>query len=68
MVSSVGLVKALGGGWELAQMDRETGAAAVSAQPAASAAAALGSTNAAAANAPAVRAHAAAVAPAATRD
>lgn len=39
MVSSVGLVKALGGGWELAQMDRETGAAAVSAQPAASTAA-----------------------------
>ncbi|KND61465.1 RND efflux system, outer membrane lipoprotein, NodT family [Candidatus Burkholderia verschuerenii] len=26
MVSSVGLVKALGGGWDLAQMDQETGA------------------------------------------
>ncbi|SAK42122.1 RND efflux system outer membrane lipoprotein [Caballeronia calidae] len=26
MVSSVGLVKALGGGWDVAQMDRETGA------------------------------------------
>lgn len=25
MVSSVGLVKALGGGWSVAQMDRETG-------------------------------------------
>jgi NodT family efflux transporter outer membrane factor (OMF) lipoprotein len=27
MVSSVGLVKALGGGWDVAQMDRETGSA-----------------------------------------
>jgi NodT family efflux transporter outer membrane factor (OMF) lipoprotein len=27
MVSSVGLVKALGGGWDVAQMDQETGAA-----------------------------------------
>jgi hypothetical protein len=26
MVSSVGLVKALGGGWDVGQMDRETGA------------------------------------------
>ena len=25
MVSSVGLVKALGGGWDVSQMDRETG-------------------------------------------
>jgi hypothetical protein len=25
MVSSVGLVKALGGGWDVTQMDRETG-------------------------------------------
>jgi hypothetical protein len=28
MVSSVGLIKALGGGWETAQMDQETGSAA----------------------------------------
>jgi NodT family efflux transporter outer membrane factor (OMF) lipoprotein len=28
MVSSVGLVKALGGGWDIAQMDRETGSVA----------------------------------------
>jgi hypothetical protein len=28
MVSSVGLIKALGGGWDTAQMDQETGSAA----------------------------------------
>jgi hypothetical protein len=28
MVSSVGLIKALGGGWDIAQMDQETGSAA----------------------------------------
>jgi NodT family efflux transporter outer membrane factor (OMF) lipoprotein len=33
MVSSVGLVKALGGGWSVAQMDRETGDVAAPAQP-----------------------------------
>ncbi|CAG4900020.1 efflux transporter outer membrane subunit [Paraburkholderia gardini] len=38
MVSSVGLVKALGGGWDVAQMDRETGSvSAPAAAPAASA-------------------------------
>ena len=38
MVSSVGLVKALGGGWDVAQMDRETGSVtAPAAAPAASA-------------------------------
>ncbi|WP_084688194.1 efflux transporter outer membrane subunit [Paraburkholderia oxyphila] len=36
MVSSVGLVKALGGGWDVAQMDRETGAVAAPAPVAAS--------------------------------
>jgi hypothetical protein len=34
MVSSVGLVKALGGGWQVAQMDRETGSVAAPAVPA----------------------------------
>ncbi|GAB2869221.1 efflux transporter outer membrane subunit [Paraburkholderia jirisanensis] len=34
MVSSVGLVKALGGGWQVAQMDRETGSVAAPAEPA----------------------------------
>ena len=33
MVSSVGLVKALGGGWQVAQMDRETGSVAAPAAP-----------------------------------
>ncbi|QBQ96218.1 efflux transporter outer membrane subunit [Paraburkholderia pallida] len=36
MVSSVGLVKALGGGWDVAQMDRETGAVGAPAPVAAS--------------------------------
>jgi NodT family efflux transporter outer membrane factor (OMF) lipoprotein len=34
MVSSVGLVKALGGGWNVSQMDRETGEMAAPAMPA----------------------------------
>jgi len=34
MVSSVGLVKALGGGWQVAQMDRETGDVKAPAAPA----------------------------------
>ncbi|WP_250526424.1 efflux transporter outer membrane subunit [Caballeronia sp. GAWG2-1] len=39
MVSSVGLVKALGGGWDVAQMDQETGAAQAPASASASASA-----------------------------
>ena len=37
MVSSVGLIKALGGGWETAQMNEETGTAAAPAATASSA-------------------------------
>ena len=42
MVSSVGLVKALGGGWDVSQMDRETGAVAAPAPVVASGAVASG--------------------------
>ncbi|CAB3780956.1 Outer membrane protein OprM [Paraburkholderia caffeinitolerans] len=42
MVSSVGLVKALGGGWDVSQMDQETGGVAAPAPVAASDAAASG--------------------------
>ncbi|WP_322103892.1 efflux transporter outer membrane subunit [Paraburkholderia sp. J41] len=56
MVSSVGLVKALGGGWDASQMDRETGSvtAPVAASGAASASAATAAANRStgAANAP----------------
>ncbi|MGF6480847.1 efflux transporter outer membrane subunit [Paraburkholderia sp. JPY419] len=61
MVSSVGLVKALGGGWDASQMNRETGDVAApaplpaSAPAAAAAAAAVGAASIAQGNAPPAR-------------
>ncbi|MEK6291233.1 MAG: RND transporter, partial [Paraburkholderia tropica] len=46
MVSSVGLVKALGGGWDATQMDRETGSVSAPAAVPASGAAAAASASA----------------------